>query len=737
MITKKIYAGLMILFFVFVSLSFLSADHGKVHSIDEDSTNENEDKEDPKKVDGLKDFSSTREKDYSDKFVDVEVLGRGLTSLVSSEFGSLDISLSNAENGKYFDSGDRGKDVEEIQNFLIDQGYGLPKYGADSVYGSETKSAVRDWQAEMGLEDVDGLFGTESLKAAKKSSRSSASNKFIFNYDKSYLEVGERTFENMSNLGRSYITFNPLGKVVKANFTVSSHGGNYSIRGAEFFVRGTPGTSRVLYDKEDGLTLPASGEITDVSSSALDKGFSLSSQFERGRAQPIILPGGGVLFGDATITDRGILVKEGSLTTKEQRPVSTDGGPVLIANENADLSGYKGNWVKSSSERLEIKSSNEGSVSVGVQPGSRDSLGAQGGGTATYTSNNGDRLVVETREGDEPLVERTPSSSGFSTIETGSKEIRLDDSGIYSGDIGNNDFSNLGLDIEANSGSEDKNKEWELKDGSLDSGSEDGSGASHGDEGDETKKILVLAEAEKGSGSLGHLRNEVEDPEIENMIDNYRELEGTSAELANKLGSDEINKQEYDSRLENIESRKKKIKQEFLENTRFNKEDLVDRVDTFMKEGENVKDMYKNDPNTKVEVVPYYGEEEFKNKVRPRIDSLGENEKVAIFGHSGSKLGGVPNEKIANSIEKSSVKNCYIGSCNFEGYIDAYEGIENVYYRPGKPWLGFNPSADSFLEGMFSRDRRITQEGYQQKVVKNSVEEGEEYVLAPNSGFKN
>lgn len=55
-------------------------------------------------------------------------------------------------------NGCSGDDVQYLQNKLIEKGYSLPKYGADSFFGDETESAVRQLQSDAGI-DVDGMCG--------------------------------------------------------------------------------------------------------------------------------------------------------------------------------------------------------------------------------------------------------------------------------------------------------------------------------------------------------------------------------------------------------------------------------------------------------------------------------------------------------------------------------------------------------------------------------------------------
>ncbi|UFU01348.1 peptidoglycan-binding protein [Radiobacillus kanasensis] len=60
------------------------------------------------------------------------------------------------------DIGDEGPFVKEVQQGLIRAGFALPVYGADGIYGEETKRAVMKFQRRYGL-TVDGLVGPQTL----------------------------------------------------------------------------------------------------------------------------------------------------------------------------------------------------------------------------------------------------------------------------------------------------------------------------------------------------------------------------------------------------------------------------------------------------------------------------------------------------------------------------------------------------------------------------------------------
>lgn len=60
--------------------------------------------------------------------------------------------------------GARGEEVRRMQSLLLRQGRCLPKYGADGVFGSETLTALRRFQAARGL-TADGVCGPKTWAA--------------------------------------------------------------------------------------------------------------------------------------------------------------------------------------------------------------------------------------------------------------------------------------------------------------------------------------------------------------------------------------------------------------------------------------------------------------------------------------------------------------------------------------------------------------------------------------------
>lgn len=58
-------------------------------------------------------------------------------------------------------NGCQGDYVTYLQNKLLEKGYSLPRFGADSYYGDETEEAVRQLQADAGI-GIDGICGDDT-----------------------------------------------------------------------------------------------------------------------------------------------------------------------------------------------------------------------------------------------------------------------------------------------------------------------------------------------------------------------------------------------------------------------------------------------------------------------------------------------------------------------------------------------------------------------------------------------
>ena len=115
-------------------------------------------------------FTELKESRYTDQSA---YLRRG-DILVTRTQGHTVVVLSNGSRAEaapaeeaprtLLKRGMKGEDVRRLQLRLMELGYGLPRYGADGEYGSETAAAVRAFQADRRLA-ADGAAGEMTLAA--------------------------------------------------------------------------------------------------------------------------------------------------------------------------------------------------------------------------------------------------------------------------------------------------------------------------------------------------------------------------------------------------------------------------------------------------------------------------------------------------------------------------------------------------------------------------------------------
>ena len=86
-------------------------------------------------------------------------------NLKASRFSG-DANLEAVLDGKeILKKGSSGAAVKKIQLALIEAGFSLPKFGADGLFGPETKAALEAFQVSVGLigDDKDGILGPDTM----------------------------------------------------------------------------------------------------------------------------------------------------------------------------------------------------------------------------------------------------------------------------------------------------------------------------------------------------------------------------------------------------------------------------------------------------------------------------------------------------------------------------------------------------------------------------------------------
>lgn len=108
-------------------------------------------------IDNPKDLKLLRD----DKFIDdlPKAIAVGIAKAFSLPRKSG--SSSNSGGGSLLKKGMKGDEVKDLQQVLMELGYGLPEFGADGIFGQETERAVREFQADHSLK-VDGIVGPKT-----------------------------------------------------------------------------------------------------------------------------------------------------------------------------------------------------------------------------------------------------------------------------------------------------------------------------------------------------------------------------------------------------------------------------------------------------------------------------------------------------------------------------------------------------------------------------------------------
>lgn len=84
--------------------------------------------------------------------------------LSSSRFAGDAVLEACFDNERVLKVGARGEAVTKLQQALVDAGFPLPKFGVDGIFGSETKTAVQDFQRASTI-SIDGIVGPQTMGA--------------------------------------------------------------------------------------------------------------------------------------------------------------------------------------------------------------------------------------------------------------------------------------------------------------------------------------------------------------------------------------------------------------------------------------------------------------------------------------------------------------------------------------------------------------------------------------------
>lgn len=127
----------------------------------------------------------------------------------------------------YLEKGDKGEDVKVMQTMLITCGYSCGSCGVDGSFGSDTETAVKNFQRDHRL-TVDGLYGPNTKAALEKDYKQKTKTELYrvrIAWDKPKTQIGAyKILKNAINACKpGYSVFDSNGKVVYNNNTKKSN----------------------------------------------------------------------------------------------------------------------------------------------------------------------------------------------------------------------------------------------------------------------------------------------------------------------------------------------------------------------------------------------------------------------------------------------------------------------------------------------------------------------------------
>ena len=84
--------------------------------------------------------------------------------LTATRFSGVAVLEACFDNERTLQNGSTGTAVRLVQESLVAQGYALPLFGADGIFGDETEGVVRQFQIDAGAVLLDGIIGPETMQ---------------------------------------------------------------------------------------------------------------------------------------------------------------------------------------------------------------------------------------------------------------------------------------------------------------------------------------------------------------------------------------------------------------------------------------------------------------------------------------------------------------------------------------------------------------------------------------------
>ncbi len=237
-------------------------------------------------------------------------------------------------------------------------------------------------------------------------------------------EVQELVYENIQEGGM--IGLSETGEILRVDFTVNEEGGEYVFGDNTISV---PPFSRVLFEKDVGIQvrIPEGTDITKYSDllTYVEGGYFTEIDGKNIRLSDDFI----LLDGLLSVNPEGYLLKQGEVIYKQNKfKVKNDNEEILMANLGEDLSDYDGNWIRQTSDVLEMQTNGEGRIKIEVLE-DHEILNTDSKDILSMNILNGDGLRIENRE-DEGLIPKVihkSSENGRTSIDNDKIDIVLED----------------------------------------------------------------------------------------------------------------------------------------------------------------------------------------------------------------------------------------------------------------------------------------------------------------------
>lgn len=213
-------------------------------------------------------------------------------------------------------------------------------------------------------------------------------------------------------------------EIVEANFMVNERGGNYTLGNDSFYA---PPNSTVIFSREDGIEIKFEDGV-DLTNLLNFFELNKESAISIG-GKNIMLPNGlNLIDGKLTISEKGYLLENGNAEYKQNfLRVNEDSARILVANQDIDLSDYEGNWMRQTSDSLELQSSKDGYINIEFLE-NHEILNTDDKDGMSALIEKGDGLKIETRNrrGLIPNIVHQSSEKGKTTIQNDKFEFVID-----------------------------------------------------------------------------------------------------------------------------------------------------------------------------------------------------------------------------------------------------------------------------------------------------------------------